>query len=282
VLPVRFFTSINPPLTFKPYRRASWGPNEAVMNRSGCSGEPLSFRTIASVALALVLAGPAIGCKTLQEMEITGALGAAPAQQSDADRRSSATWGERYRANPNDPEVAINYAHALRAIDQRAQSVTVLERALLANPEHKGVLGAYGRALADAGNYKQALDVLNRAHTPGQPDWRILSVQGAALDQMGRHVEAQRYYGTALRIVPDEPSVLSNLGLSYALSKDLVRAETTLRRAAAHARVDPQVRKNLALVVRLQERFSEAERTHLHQMLAQQNGWTQPGQPGRT
>ena len=80
-----------------------------------------------------------------------------------------------------------------------------------------GVLGAYGRALADVGNYKQALDVLSRAHTPDQPDWRILSVQGAVLDQMGRHEEAQRYYGTALRIVPDEPSVLSNLGLSYAL-----------------------------------------------------------------
>jgi Flp pilus assembly protein TadD len=49
-------------------------------------------------------------------------------------------------------------------------------------------------------------------------------VQGAVLDQMGRHEEAQRYYASALRIVPDEPSVLSNLGLSYALSKDLKRA----------------------------------------------------------
>ena len=52
---------------------------------------------------------------------------------------------------------------------------------------------------------------------------------------MGRHDEAQRYYATALRIVPDEPSVLSNLGLSYALSKDLVRAEATLRRAAVQS-----------------------------------------------
>ena len=34
---------------------------------------------------------------------------------------------------------------------------------------------------------------------------------------MGRHADAQRYYATALRIVPDEPSVLSNLGLSYAI-----------------------------------------------------------------
>ena len=77
------------------------------------------------------------------------------------------------------------------------------------------LLGAYGRALADAGQYPQALDALDRAHTPDNPDWRILNVQGAVLDQMGRHAEAQRHYASALKIVPDEPSVLSNLGLSY-------------------------------------------------------------------
>jgi Flp pilus assembly protein TadD len=76
---------------------------------------------------------------------------------------------------------------------------------------------------------------------------------------MGKHEDAQRYYLTALKIVPDEPSVLSNLGLSYALSKDLKNAEATLRRAAAHQPVDPRVRQNLALVVGLQGRFAEAE-----------------------
>jgi Flp pilus assembly protein TadD len=101
--------------------------------------------------------------------------------------------------------------------------------------------------------------VLQRAHSPDQPDWHILSAQGAVLDQMGRHVEAQRLYLTTLKMVPEEPSVLSNLGLSYALSKDLRNAEATLRRAAAQRPVDSRVRQNLALVVGLQGRFKEAE-----------------------
>ena len=101
--------------------------------------------------------------------------------------------------------------------------------------------------------------MLSRAHTPDRPDWRILSAQGAVLDQMGRHEEAQRYYATALHIVPDEPTVLSNLGLSYALSKDLPKAEQTLRRATSGGRIDPRTRQNLALVVGLQGRFPEAE-----------------------
>src|SRR5205814_6090663 len=55
------------------------------------------------------------------------------------------------------------------------------------------------------------------------------------------------------------PSVLSNLGLSYALSKELKRAEETLRRASTKGTVDKRVGQNLALVVGLQGRFQEAE-----------------------
>ena len=101
--------------------------------------------------------------------------------------------------------------------------------------------------------------MLGRAHSPDNPDWRILSVQGAALDQLGRHEEARQYYSSALKIAPDEPSVLSNLGLSYVLSKELPQAEEVLRRASARAGADPRVRLNLALVVGLQGRLAEAE-----------------------
>jgi Flp pilus assembly protein TadD len=246
---------------------------------------------VAAVSIALT------SCQTTSPTETTSSLALASAPQGEADwRRSAEAWGDRYRANPNDPQTAINYAQSLRSNGQRAQAVAVLEQASIQNPKDMNLLGAYGRALADVGNFKKSLEVLNRAHTPDQPDWRILSVQGAVLDQMGRHEEAQRYYGTALRIVPDEPSVLSNLGLSYALSKDLVRAEATLRKAAAQPRVDPRVRQNLALVVGLQGRFGEAESiaqgnlpsdaaaanvAYLRLMLAQQNGWKGSAEPSK-
>ena len=255
------------------------------------------IRRLAPAAFAAAVSIALTDCQTTSPTETTGSLALASTPHGEADWRHSAeVWGDRYRANPDDPEAAINYAQSLREYGQRSQAVAVLEQAAIHNPKHMGVLGAYGRALADVGNFKQALEVLNRAHTPDQPDWHILSVQGAVLDQMGRHDEAQRYYGTALRIVPDEPSVLSNLGLSYALSKDLIRAEATLRRAAAQPRVDPRVRQNLALVVGLQGRFSEAEGiaqadlpsdeaaanvAYLRQMLAQQNGWKAPGEASK-
>src|SRR5581483_10611902 len=219
------------------------------------------IRFLASAAVAVALAASVAGCKTTGTGETTGSIvRASTAPRTDAEwRREADTWGARYNADPKDVQAAINYAQALRATGQRAQAAAVLEQASIRNPRDASVLGAYGRALADVGSYAQALDVLGRAHTPDRPDWRILNVQGAVLDQMGRHDEAQRHYASALKIVPDEPSVLSNLGLSYALSKNLPKAEETLRRAVANPAAEPKVRQNLALVVGLQGRFPEAE-----------------------
>jgi Flp pilus assembly protein TadD len=260
------------------------------------SNEWRGTRRLASAALVILVAAGGAGCGTLQPTAMTTGSVATPAAAPSDPRQASQVWGERYRANPRDPVVAINYAQALRGLGQRAQAVAVLEQASIHNPSNMELLGAYGRALADAGNHEQALEVLNRAHTPDRPDWRILNAQGAVLDQLGRHQEAQRYYATALRIAPEEASILSNLGLSYALSKNLPEAEATLKRAAAGRSADPRVRQNLALVVGLQGRFSEAEEiaradlppeqaaanvAYLRQMLAQPNALQARAQPKR-
>ncbi|WP_040771576.1 tetratricopeptide repeat protein, partial [Rhodopseudomonas sp. B29] len=156
------------------------------------------------------------------------------------------------------PAAAMAYGEALRSIGHRSQAVAVLEKAALANPGNKKLLGAYGRALADAGNFQMALDTLSNAHSPENPDWRILSVQGTVLDQMGRHDDARRYYASALNLAPGEPSVLSNLGMSYVLTRELPKAEQSLRQAYASGRADARVRQNLALVIGLEGRFNEA------------------------
>ncbi len=244
-------------------------------------------RLFASAAIIGTLGAAAAGCQTTQNADTTGSLTLAPTSSSEADwRRDLQVYGPQYRNDPSNVEVALRYAQALRGTGQSAQAVAILEQLSMHNPANKTVLGEYGRALADVGQYEQALAMFDRAHIPEQPDWRILSAQGAVLDQMGRHEEAQRHYLTALKIVPNEPSVLSNLGLSYALSKDLKDAESTLRLAAAQKSADPRVRQNLALVVGLEGRFAEAEQiaradlppdqaaanvAYLRQMLAHKN-----------
>jgi len=219
---------------------------------------PSLARCLASAAIAALLAAGLGGCQTMAD--VTGALTskADPSPVTDP-QRAAEVYGERYRANPRDANAALAYGQALRANGQRAQAAAVLEQANIADPGNKPLLAAWGRALADNGNFQQAFDVLSKAHTPDNPDWRILSVQGTVLDQLGRHEEARGYYVSALKIVPGEPSVLSNLGMSYVLTRELPKAEEVLRQAYASPKADSRVRQNLGLVVGLQGRFAEAE-----------------------
>jgi Flp pilus assembly protein TadD len=217
-------------------------------------------RLLASAAVTAILAAGLGGCQTMSDITGSVTSKAEPGPSAEADpRRAVEVYGERYRANPKDADAALAYGQALRATGQRAQAVAVLEQSTIAHPGNKALMAGYGRALADNGNFQQAFDVLSRAHSPENPDWRILSVQGTALDQLGRHEDARRYYASALKIVPEEPSVLSNLGLSYMLTRELPKAEETLRQAYATGRADARVRQNLGLVVGLQGRFAEAE-----------------------
>jgi Flp pilus assembly protein TadD len=217
-------------------------------------------RSVVSAILTATVAATLGGCQTAGMSDITGSISGSKSEATETDpRRAVDSYGERYRANPKNPEAALRYGQALRATGQRAQAVAVLEQASIVNAGNKPLLAAYGRALADNGNFQRAFDVLSSAHSPDNPDWRILSVQGTALDQLGRHEEARNYYHGALKIVPEEPSILSNLGMSYLLSKELPKAEVVLRRAYARPNADPRVRQNLGLVVGLQGRFGEAE-----------------------
>jgi len=144
-----------------------------------------------------------------------------------------------------------------------------MQAAAVKAPHDFEVLGAYGKALADDGQLQQAKEVLASSYTPERPDWTIMSVQGSVADRLGDHEGAQTFYRGALKIAPGEPSTLSNLGLSYALTKRLPEAEAALREASANPRADARVRQNLALVLALEAKFAEAEQISRQDMTAQ-------------
>jgi Flp pilus assembly protein TadD len=255
---------------------------------------PFRLRGIVSMTvLALALSG----CAGRGLPDITGSLAGSTTPVTEAQWRSELqTWQQRYDANQGDRTAAFRYARALRALGQNSQAVAVLQNIILRHPKDMELLGAFGRALMDAGQLKQAEEVLARAHLPERPDWRILSAQGAVADQLGDHQRAQGFYEAALRINPGEPTILSNRGLSYALSKRLPEAERALGEAARHPQADKRVRQNLVLVLGLQGRFAEAERVaatdlppadvakamaQLRQMVSQPNSWDMLRQGGK-
>ena len=248
---------------------------------------------LAMTALPLCLAG----CKSLSMSDMTASISkpdtAIPSAPDDL-RRYTMAWEKRYESRPNDKEAALAFARGLRAQGQYDQAVAVLQKTALKSPEDLEILGGYGKALADAGRFSEAAEVLKQSHRPEKPNWSILSAQGSVADQMGDHGSAQAFYRESLKINPGEPAVLSNLGLSLALTKRLDQAEETLRLANAHPKADARVRQNLALVLALQGKFTEAEAisardvspeqaaanvTTIRQMIAQSNTWREIQKP---
>ena len=126
-----------------------------------------------------------------------------------------------------------------QACDRRLQ----LERGLLA---------------LELGDAARAEKLLRQAHDPKAPDWRLHSALGAALASRGKQQEAQVQFAKALALAPDQPSVLNNLALSYALDGKAAEAEQLLRKAQRSAGRTPQMQENLALVLGLRGRYERS------------------------
>ena len=247
------------------------------------------FRQSSAVAFAIACAVLVSGCATDRQHTGSVARGKTLEQMTvpelDAKLRQI---DAAYKKKPRDKTTGLTYALLLRMTGRDEQALAVMRQMVIYHPTDNQVLSAYGKALASTGNLKEALSVIERAQRPDSPDWRLMSAQGAILDQLEQPEKAREYYRRALDLMPNEPTILSNLGMSYLLNNDLAAAETFLRKANGQPRADSRVRQNLALVVGLQGRFDEAEKIaaaelpqqeaqanvdYLRKMLAQQNAW---------
>ncbi|MEZ5871501.1 MAG: tetratricopeptide repeat protein [Nitratireductor sp.] len=248
-----------------------------------------STSAVAVIAAALLVGGCARDTTTTGSISSrsSGSISQMSAGQLDDLARK---YSAKYERDPQDKTNGLAFASLLRMTGRDEQALAVMRKLVIFHPKDNDVLSAYGKALAGTGNFTEALGVIERAQKPDNPDWRLLSARGAILDQLEQPDEARAMYRQALDIQPNEPSVLSNLGMSYLLSNDLASAETYLRKANQQRGADSRVRQNLALVIGLQGRFDEAEKvasaelpsdeaqaniSYLRQMLSQQNAWNQ-------
>lgn len=171
----------------------------------------------------------------------------------------AAFWMREYDLNPGDLESAIKLSAAIRKLGnpQRAVEITQTTRALY--PRDPYLAAEYAAALIASERSVDAMEPLDQALSYAPAYGRLWSLKGAALDQQEQYELARKHYTRALDITPNDPSVMANMGLSYALSGDPVTAEKWLRQAVANPGASKSVRQNLALVLQIQGKTEEAE-----------------------
>jgi Flp pilus assembly protein TadD len=231
-----------------------------------------ALRTSTSVAFAVLLSAcgtVAAPAPTKQELAAIDKatqplLPATKEERAEAEKQDLLSqakfWTAEYDKNPNEYEAALKLSRALRAIGSSARASEVSAQALTMKPADLDLTMVYAQASLDQGKADDAATALARAEAEGGKDWRFLSLAGVTMDTLDQHAPAQDYYKRALVLSPDNPKIMSNLALSYALDSKPGLAEATLRKAIALPGADSRVTQNLVVVLGVQGKFDEAER----------------------
>ena len=225
-------------------------------------------RTLAALAASLMLGGcgqvlnpgatDLLSLNTPPHSQMRQAQANEPAQSGDELRKATEYWGDAYAKNPRDLKIALSYARNLKAMGEKGRAMAVLQQASIFHGESRELAGEYGRLALDLDQVNIAKQLLAGADDPGHPDWRIVSARGTVLAKEGKYGEAIPFYERALSLAHDQPSLLSNLALAYAMNGEPARAAAMLRQASS-ADTSPRIRQNLALVLGLQGKYDEAK-----------------------
>lgn len=175
----------------------------------------------------------------------------------------TAFWSREYDLNPADLEAAVNLASALRRLGNPGKSIEVATQTRALYPRDVELMTELGASLVANDEPQKAVKIIDSAIRQNPQNARLWSMKGAALDQLEMFSQARQHYTKALQLSPNDPKIMTNVGLSYALEGDPRTAEVWLRRAANVPGAPANARRNLALVLGLQGKTEEA------------NHWTQ-------
>lgn len=198
------------------------------------------------------------------KMEAPAPRKSSPEQRVLADRLDplarAAFWAREVEVDPNDAQAGINLARALRQLGRNDEAMRAADLVLVGAPQNLDAILESARAKIAAGQGFYAIELLQRGRAIAPKDWRPVSLMGVALEQSQRPDEALAAFNDALALSPENPAVLSNLGLFHAGRGDGAKAEAYLRRAVAAPGASAQERQNLALVLGLRGDLAESER----------------------
>ena len=234
--------------------------------------KPSTLRGVLTAATVLAVAGLSGGCASTSS-QLVDFITSKPGQEprvvtgsttpgSDAVtelEKATAYWRDRFKKNPNDVEAALSFARNLKAGDNKRAAYAVLQQISILHGDNKEVASEYGRLALEFNQLQLAERLLTIAFDPNKPDWRVLSARGALYGKAGRFQEAIAQFERAKKLAPNEPSLANNLAMAYVAGGKLERAEALLKGIALGPNATPRMRQNLALVLGLQGRYTEAK-----------------------
>ncbi len=160
-------------------------------------------------------------------------------------------------ADPSRPVPFVKLGQALATLGAHDKAEVAFRRALDVDSGHAEARYGLGKALLSLGRPEEAAETLRRVVTE-EGSSRAYNALGVALDLAGDRSAAQEVYRTGLDELPDDLTLMNNLGLSLALDGQHDEALKLLSEAVAKPEAGPRHRQNLALALGLAGRPEQA------------------------
>ncbi len=160
--------------------------------------------------------------------------------------------------SPQDPAPLIGLGETLNAIGSYLEANDAWTKALAIDPNNSEALNGFGVTLTGLNQPHLALARF-QSSLAVRPNARAYNGLGVAYDMLGEPTNAQSSYRSGLSLDPAHVGLMSNLGVSFALSGRYSEGISMLERATAMPGATARDRLNLALAYGLAGEMEKAE-----------------------
>jgi Flp pilus assembly protein TadD len=169
------------------------------------------------------------------------------AQMSGDSSAAESIYATAAQENASDAEAQLNYANVLVQQNRISEARRILSSRIASVRNPQMLHGPLGSLYVLTGDAQLAVTEFDAALSSDSHNVRWLTNKAIALDLLKQHTEAQALYRKALAASPDDPIVISNLGLSLALSGQKEEA-TKVMAALGGQELMPRIRNNYDVV----------------------------------
>ena len=202
------------------------------------------------IAIAVLLLGACANTPTTSEQEQSNRLAKAAAEGGNLGSAIQ-LYREQLEAKPKDFATTMNLAQALYQAGATNDALAVFKAAAKIRDYSPGPWVGMGRVSLAQGRPHEAHQYFVRAVARDEKDYAALTGVAVSRDHMGAHEESQDIYRRLLEIRPNDPSLLSNLGLSLALGGQAEQAIHVLLQITSAPNAPAPAQHNLALAYAL-------------------------------
>lgn len=176
--------------------------------------------------------------------------------------RSIGLYQQLIDANPEDVNHRFGMAEALRRMGEYKAAVIMYDDVISKQPEPLEAYEGKALALMAQGDTEAAARILQQVLTKDRARWRTLNALGILFASKPMFSEANTYMNEALRVSPNNPSVMNNMALISAMQHQYPAAIETLKQAASASTEEKQreqIDMNRALIHGISGELQEAE-----------------------